>query len=394
MNAPILLEEAWARLFALVQPIGTETIPVDEAAGRYLAEPLIARRTQPYADLSVMDGFAVSGRGPWSLIGESRAGAPFARPLAAGEAVRISTGAACPAGTTGIVMREEASVEDARLTGTLPEPGRWVRRRGFDFSEGTPLVSAGSAIGPAQIALARAGGHGMVEVSERPLVSVIECGDELVSDPAACLAGRLPASNGAMVAAMMQSVGAQACRGAPLPDDRAALARTIREAADADVIVTTAGASVGEHDHVRGALEDCGADLAFWRVAIRPGKPLLVAQLGKQLVLGLPGNPSSSFVTAFLFLLPLLRALQGAAKPLPVPIPLPLANALDAGGERREFLRARFVDGHAAPLSERDSSALRTLAAAELLVDRPIDAAAAAAGTAVPCYWLRNGGIA
>ncbi len=168
----------------------------------------------------------------------------------------------------------------------------------------------------------------------------------------------------------------------------------IGEAADTNVIVTTAGASVGEHDHVRGALADCGAELAFWRVAIRPGKPLLVGRLGHQLVLGLPGNPASSFVTAFLFLLPLLRALQGATRILPVAFPLPLASALGAGGDRREFQRAQLRDGQAVPLDERDSSALVTLAAADLLIDRPIGAPPAPAGALIPCYWLGNDGIA
>lgn len=143
-----------------------------------------------------------------------------------------------------------------------------------------------------------------------------------------------------------------------------------------------------------GALEDCGAELAFWRVAIKPGKPRLVGRLGRQLVLGLPGNPASSFVTAQLFLLPVLRALQGSASPLPPVLPLPLAAALPAGGNRREFLRAQLHQGHALPLDERDSSALRTLAAANLLIDRPMGAPAAPAGTIVPCYWLGYGGVA
>ena len=151
---------------------------------------------------------------------------------------------------------------------------------------------------------------------------------------------------------------------------------------------------MGAHDHVRGALEDCGAELDFWRVAIRPGKPLLVARLGRQIVLGLPGNPASSFVTAFLFLLPLLRALQGTTDAKPVAISLHLAGDLPAGGDRREFIRARFRDGRAHPIDERDSSALRALAAADLLIDRPVGAAAASAGDSVPTYWLGDGGMA
>lgn len=394
MTPPILLEDAWAQLFALVRPLGAERIPIDEATGRYLAEPLMAGRTQPDGDLSAMDGFAVAGSGPWRIVGESRAGSPFSSSLEPREAIRISTGGACPGGTTGIVLLEDAAVEGARLTSPDPAPHRWIRRRGFDFVAGAPLLAAGQRIGPAQLALARAAGHAELAVFRRPQIAVIECGDELAADPRVCPPGHLPASNGAMVAAMAAAAGAQATRMGPLPDHRSTLSGALAQASSADVLVTTAGASVGEHDHVRGALEDCGAELAFWRVAIRPGKPLLMGRLGRQLVLGLPGNPASSFVTAFLFLLPLLRALQGAARPLPAAISLPLATALAAGRERREFLRGRLGDGQALPLDERDSSALRTLGAADLLIDRPIDAPPASAGALAACYLLANGGIA
>lgn len=394
ISDPITLESALDQLFALVTPLDHETIPVDEAADRYLADDLVARRTQPARDLSVMDGFAVAGPGPWRIIGESRAGAPFAASLASGEAAKISTGAACPPGTTGIVPIEDATLAKDGLCAAAPPPDRHIRRRGFDFAERDSLLEKGTRLGPTQIALARAAGHGEVAVARRPFLAIIECGDELSADPADPHPDRIPASNGAMVAAMAVTAGATARRIGPLPDDRSALARAIQDAADADVLVTTAGASVGEHDHVRGALEDCGASLAFWRVAIRPGKPLLVARLGRQIVLGLPGNPASSYVTAFLFLLPVLRALQGAARPFPIAIPLPLASPLPAGQDRREFLRACLVDGETVPLAERDSSALRTLAVANLLIDRPIGALAAPGGTPVPCYWLENGGFA
>lgn len=394
MSAAIDLEIALERLIGLAHPLEPETVPVDGAAGRSLAGDLIARRTQPSCDLSAMDGFAIAGPGPWRVVGESRAGRAFAGGLAEGEAIRISTGAVCPEGTESIVLVEDAAVEGEQLSAPLPEPGRHIRRRGFDFADGDRLLGKGTHLGPAQIALARAGGHGTLQVARRPRLAVLECGDELFADPETCPPDRLPSSNGAMVAAMAAGTGALVQRIGPLPDDRAALARALADAADADVLVTTAGASVGEHDHVRGALEDVGAELAYWRVAIRPGKPVIVAKRGAQIVLGLPGNPVSAYVTAFLFLLPLLRALQDAARTFPAAISLPLASPLPAGGPRREFMRARFEGGEAHPLAERDSSALRTLAAADLLIDRPIGASAAAAGTPVPCYWLENGGIA
>lgn len=389
----IALEEAWEQLFALARPLGAETVSVDEADGRYLAADLAARRTQPAADLSAMDGFAVAGAGPWRIVGESRAGVPFAGALGEGDATRISTGAACPAGTEAIVLGEDAAIEGGEVRAPAPEPGRWIRRAGFDFAAGAVLLEKGARIGPAQLGLARAAGQGSLEVARRPRLAVLECGDELVADPEACPPDGLPASNGAMLAAMAAGL-AEVRRIGPLPDDRAQLASAFAAASDADVLVTIGGASVGEHDHIRGALEDSRAELAFWKVAIRPGKPLLVARRGSQVVLGLPGNPASSFVTAYLFVLPLLRALQGAAQALPAAIPLPLAHPVPRGCDRREFLRARFVDGHTLPLSERDSSALRTLAAADLLIDRAIGAPPGDAGEAVDCYWLGNGGIA
>lgn len=390
----IPLEEAQQRLLCLARPLGAETMAVDDAAGRYLMRSLASRRMQPAADLSAMDGFAVAGAGPWRIVGESRAGAPFAGSLAGREAARISTGAACPAGTDAIVLLEDGIVESETLRAPQPEQGRWIRRAGFDFTAGTTLIEAGTRLGPAHIALARASGHALVEVGRLPRIAIIELGDELVSDPENCPPHLLPASNGAMVAALARGAGARARQIGPLADNRAELALALDEVPEAEVIVTTAGASLGEHDHVRGALDDTGWTVAFWRVAIRPGKPLLVATRGHQLLLGLPGNPSSSFVTAFLFLLPLLRAMQGARHPAATTIPLPLAEPLPAGEGRREFRRARLVDGTAMPLPERDSSALATLAAADLLIDRPIGAPEAPAGTIVPCYWLESGGVA
>lgn len=394
MSALLPLDEAWARLFALVGPAEAETIEVDEAAGRYLAAPLIARRTQPARDLSAMDGFAIAGRGPWVIVGEARAGVPLGRPIGPGQAARISTGAACPDGTEGIVIREDGEVAGDRLLATAAPSSEHIRRRGFDFASGAPLLESGAPVGPAQIALARAAGHADLTVGRQPRLAIVECGDELVADPREAGDHRLPASNGAMVAAMARPLARAIDPIGPLPDDRAALTEALAQARDADVIVTTAGASVGDHDHVRGALQDWGATLDFWRVAIRPGKPLLVARRGRQLVLGLPGNPASAFVTAFLFLLPLLRAIAGAARPLPAALPLRLAQPLPAGGPRREFRRASLTGAGVVPIDERDSSALLALGQAALLIDRPTGAPAARVGEVVTSYWIGIGGMA
>lgn len=392
MTAPIPLEEAWTRLLSMIEPLGSELVAVDDAVGRVLAEPLVAQRTQPWADLSAMDGFACAGEGPWRITGESRAGQAFDDVVTSGEAVRISTGAAVPEGADRILVVEEALHEGRELAATqAPEPGRHIRRRGFDFAFGDILVEAGQRVSPAGLALARASGSGTLPVSRAPRVALIECGDELVADPRECPDDRLPASNGAMLGAMASQAGAIVQRIGPVADRKSALREAIEAARGNDLIVTMGGASVGDYDLVKPVLEELGADLAFWRVAIRPGKPLLVARWEGTLILGLPGNPVSSFVTSKLFMLPAIRALSGEARPLPVPIPITLRGSLPEGGLRREFHRARLVDGEACPIEERDSSALRALAQADLLIDRPAHADEAKAGTPVPCYRIGNG---
>lgn len=390
------LAEAQQGLLAAATPLGPEAIPAGDCLGRYLWSDLQALRTQPAADLSAMDGYAVHGaRGPaWRIIGESAAGRPFAGTLGPGEAVRISTGALMPQGADAVLLQEEALREGDRLalaSGGEASP-RHIRRRGFDFARGDTVLEAGRRLGPAQLALAIAGGHGTLEVGRLPRVAVIDSGDELAADAETWDDHKLPASNGAMIAAMAAPCAASIARLGPVPDRIDALLTALTEGESADVIVTTGGASVGDHDLVRPALESWGASLDFWRVAMKPGKPLLVARKGRTVVLGLPGNPVSSYVTAFLFLLPLLRKLAGASDALPRPMIARTTVALAAGGSRTEFVRARLGGGGVEPLGLQDSSALVTLAAANALIERPIDAPAAPAGAEVPVYWLENGG--
>ncbi len=396
MTAPLPLEEAQARLLALAAPLARETLPVEQTGGRYLAEDLRAARTQPAADLSAMDGFALVGAGPWSLIGESRAGHPFAGVLSPGEAVRISTGALMPLGADTVLIQEYAQCIGAsvHLTGEAPVSGRHIRRSGFDFGTGDTVLTAGTRLGPAAIALALAAGHAAVAIHRAPRVMIIDSGDELAAEPRACAPHQVPASNGAMLAAMLAPLPCSTRRMGPVADDLGVVVRALESAGDADVIVTTGGASVGDHDLIRPALEAVGATIDFWRIAVRPGKPLLVARRDGQIMLGLPGNPVSSFVTAFLFLLPLVRALAGARAPLPRPIALPLLDALPPGGDRREFLRATWHRDGVRPQSERDSSALASLASADALIERPAHCDGTKAGTPVPVYLIENGGNA
>ncbi len=393
MTAPLGLEEAQARLLALAPELPSETVPTHAAIGRILAADIHAARTQPAADLSAMDGYALTpGEGPWRVVGESRAGSPYAGALAAGEALRISTGAIVPAGADRVLLQEDALREGDSLTATeLPPPGRHIRARGFDFGTSDLLLARGTRITPARLALALAGGHAALPVTRRVRVAVMDSGDELSADPAHCLPHQIPASNAAMIAAMLGELGCEVTRIGPVPDTRAALAAALAQAEGADVLVTSGGASVGDHDLVKPALADWGAHIAFWKIAIKPGKPLLVATRGLQVILGLPGNPVSSFVTAFLFALPLVRAAGGECAPLPTAVTLRAGEALPAIGPRREFLRA-VQEGETVRLAgSQDSSALTALAAADCLIDRPAHSPALPAGEPVRVFHLQNG---
>jgi len=398
MTAPLPLHEAQQRLLSGIEPLAAERVAVERSLGRYTAEDITAARTQPAADLSAMDGYAMPEgelAGPWRLVGESAAGRPFAGTLGPGEAVRVSTGALLPPGAGAVLLQENAARDGDRLTLSEGEPSpRHIRRTGFDFRSGDRLLSAGTRIGPAQLALAIVGGHSQVAVRALPSLVVIDSGDELAAKPAACALHELPASNGAMLAAMAAPHAADVRRIGPVPDRLDSLLAALDDAGDADVIVTSGGASVGDHDLVRPALEAWGATIDFWRVAMKPGKPILVARRGRQWILGLPGNPVSSYVTAFLFLLPLLRKLAGAAQPLPEPIPLALGEDMPAVGDRLEFIRARQSHGTVVAAREQDSSALRALAASNALIRREIGSPAARLGELVDAYLLENGGIA
>ncbi len=393
MNPPLPLEQAQARLLALAEPVDTEFVPVTASLTRYLAAPLIARRSQPPADLSAMDGYAISGQGPWRIIGESRGGAPFSGPVRSGEAVRISTGALLPEGSDRVLIQENALRQDNELTLTsdLPAYGQHIRRAGFDFSSGETLLGEGNWIGAGQVALILASGAGTVSVRRKPRVTFIDCGDELAASPEQCPPDRIPASNGAMLAALATNIPCETRYIGPVPDRLDALSDALETACESDLIVTSGGASVGDHDLIRPALEAYGAQIDFWRVAIKPGKPLLVARKGRQIILGLPGNPVSSFVTGFLFMLPLLRHLSGAAAPLPRQHLFRTGTDLSATGPRREFLRGCIAGSTATPLEEQDSSALLALARANALIERPENSGEVKAGTDVPVYLLQNG---
>lgn len=401
---PIPLEEAQARLLALVSPLPIERIAVEGALGHYLAEPLLARRTQPFAALSAMDGYAVTHgdlSGPWQIVGESAAGHPFMESFSAGQAIRISTGAMLPADGAAVILQEDVTRDLDRivLSGDRPSPAnKHIRPRGMDFSEGQQVLPRGMAMGPAQLALSLSAGHDDIAVHRKPKVLIMDSGDELSAHAATCSYHQIPASNGVMLAAMARSLPCEVRRIGPIPDTLGALATALAKGSDADVIVTSGGASVGDHDLVKPALEAWGAELGFWRVAIKPGKPILVATrtvgARQQIILGLPGNPVSSHVTAYLFMLPLLRALLGAAAPTPRSMTLRLGAHLPANGGRRAFVRAYWNGQIVIVHPQQDSSALSALAVSNVLVDRPANAQPASEGDEVIAYWLENGGMA
>ncbi len=400
MMPPLPLEQAQAQLLALATPRAIEQIAVAEAAGRYLAAPLTALRTQPAADLSAMDGYAIRAAdlpGPWRIVGESAGGHPFPGTIVTGQAARISTGALLPMGADAVLLQEDCARHgDAlTLTGTTPLPvGRHIRRRGMDFAEGTILLPAGTRIGPAQIGLSLTAGHAHLPVRRLPRITIIESGDELAATGAPVAAHQIPASNGAMLAALAATILCKINWIGQVSDNMDALGAALDAACDADIIVTSGGVSVGDHDLIRPALAAYGADLAFWRVAIRPGKPLLVARRQDQIILGLPGNPVSSMVTAYFFLLPLLRAMHGAVACLPRPIRTVLKGSLPAGGPRREFRRGVWDGAAVRDGDVHDSGALASLAISNCLIDRAAGARAATEGAVVEVFTMANGGMA
>ncbi len=392
------LEEAQERLLALAPDPKTISIPIAPVPARYyLARDHYAERSQPSADLSAMDGYAISdGSGPWELVGESRAGTPYSGALEKGQCTRISTGAHMPLGADRVLIQENAKVEGQLVHATdIPNAGRHVRKAGFDFREGSLVLEQGASVSPAVFALAASAGLTRLDVGSPPKVAVLDSGDELVPVGQPLSSHQIPASNGIMLAAMLYPFIGEVSRLGPVADSPQALAEALERAETCDILITSGGASVGDHDLVRPALEKWGATIDFWKVAIKPGKPLMVATRnganGKQVILGLPGNPVSSFVTAFLFALPLVRKAMGDLSPLPQTLQMKASEPLPATGSRREFLRA-VSDGERVRLAaSQDSSALYALAHANCLIDRPAGSPEVAVGDVLPVFNLENG---
>ncbi|MDQ0513268.1 molybdopterin molybdotransferase MoeA [Ancylobacter amanitiformis] len=401
------VEEALARLLATAQPRGdapwpTERVSLWQAAGRVLAAPVIARRTTPGADVSAMDGYALRAAdaaevpAALRLIGESAAGRPFPGRVEPGTTVRIFTGAVLPEGADAVIIQEDTRREGDLVTMTeAATAGRHIRKAGGDFATGEVLLATGRRLRPRDLALAASADVAELTVARRPRVALLSTGDELVRPGAGAEAHQVILSNVYSVAGLARAAGAEVTDLGILPDDRAATEAGIRAALDAgfDIIVTTGGASVGDHDLVAPSLVAQGVDLEIHKIALRPGKPLMFGRLARDAggtrVLGLPGNPVSAHVCALVFLVPLIRALQGLAVPAGLPLqPAVLGADIRSNDLRMDFQRAEIIGWDnglpiVRPLPVQDSSMLSVLARADLLLVRPPQAPAARAGE--PC---------
>ncbi len=393
----ITVEEAQARMRADVRPLPGELVPLMDAFGRVLAEPVVARRTQPPFAASAMDGYAVRAADvatvPVTLriVGVAPAGAAHAGRVGPGECVRIFTGAPVPDGADAIVIQEDTDPagDDLVLVREGAPAGRYVRPAGLDFASGEAVLPAGRLVGVRDLGLAAAANVPWLMVRRRPRVAILSTGNEIAMPGDPVGPNQIVSSNGPALVAFVTASGGQPIHLGNAPDDVDAIGRLVEGALGADLLVTTGGVSVGEHDLVRPGLARHDLSLDFWKVAMRPGKPLMFGRMAGVPVLGLPGNPVSCLVCAMLFLRPLIDVLLGMDPDGGGAVRLPLAAAVPANDRRQDYLRARIVVDAAGatavePFGRQDSSMMARLAAADALVVRPPNAPAAPAGTPVP----------
>ncbi|MCQ4161920.1 molybdopterin molybdotransferase MoeA [Roseomonas sp. GC11] len=400
--------EARARILAALQPTGGETVALPEAWNRVLAAPVVARLTQPPAAVSAMDGYALRAAdgaegAVLRVIGAAPAGHPFAGTLGAGEAVRIFTGGVVPAGADAILLQEDATPGEGPDSPTVlvreaVRPGRWIRPQGLDFRAGDTLLSAGRRLTARDIGLAAAANHPWLTVHRAPRVAILATGDEIVLPGEPLPAGGIVSSNAHALAALVLAAG-----GVPLvlpiaTDREESITAAAAAARGCDMLVTTGGASVGEHDLIQKALAPQGLAVDFWKIAMRPGKPLIWGRLGETPLLGLPGNPVSALACAVLFLWPALARLSGLPA-APPPFRRAVTGAdLPANDGREDYMRATVSAGPEGQVvvtaaQRQDSSMLRVLAGADALLRRLPHAPALPAGSEVEVLVLTEIGL-
>ncbi len=389
----ISVDEARARIIGALRCTGAETVGLDQGWKRVLAAPVVARLSQPPADISAMDGFslrAVDGQpgARLKVIGTAPAGHPFNGKVGPGEAVRLFTGSFIPAGADTVLLQEDATAADGIVTvneATLAS--KHIRRAGQDFCAGDVLVPAGRRLAARDIGLAAAGNHPWLSVYRRPRIAILATGDEISLPGEAIGPGGIVSSNAHALAAFVTACGGEATVLPIAGDDLAAIAAGADAARGADLLLTTGGASVGDHDLVKEGLAARGLTLDFWRIAMRPGKPLMFGKMGETPMLGLPGNPVSAYVCALLFLGPAIERMSGLPGDPPMILPARLAAAMKPNDSREDYVRATLAweEGGwvATPFSVQDSGMLRTLALANALIRRPAHQGALAVGDPV-----------
>jgi molybdopterin molybdotransferase len=396
--------EARARVLAGLSPCGAEIVGLADAWGRVLASPVAARLTQPPADVSAMDGYAVRAADTappraLAIVGEAPAGHPASVTVSEGQALRLYTGSVMPSGADTVLLQEDAAAAQGWVTPAAAQrAGQHIRPQGQDFAAGDLLIAPGRRLGARDIGLAAAANHPFLAVHRRPRVAILATGDEIAMPGEPIGPGGIVSSNSHMLAALVRAGGGEPVLLPVARDDSGAIAAAAASAAGVDMLVTTGGASVGDHDLVQQGLARHGFALDFWKIAMRPGKPMMFGRLGETPVLGLPGNPVSAFVCAVLFLMPALARMAGLAEAGPAVDSAVLGAAVRANDHRADHLRAslsRDSEGRLVvfPFPRQDSALLRVLAGAGALVLRPPFAPALEPGAAVSVIRLDGLGL-
>ena len=398
------VEEARGRILAGLRPTPAETVALANAWNRVVATDIIARLTQPPHDVSAMDGYALRAAdgtlgATLHVIGAAPAGHPFAGKVGAGEIVRLFTGSVVPDGADAILLQEDATRTDDVVTANeAVTAGRHIRRAGQDFSAGDVVISAGRKLTARDIGLAAAANHPWLAVHRAPRIGILATGDEIALPGEPIPPGGIVSSNSHALAALVRAGGGDPVVLPIAADTTEAIAAVADAVAGMDMLVTTGGASVGDHDLVIAGLTQRGLTVDFWKIAMRPGRPLMYGQLGPVPVLGLPGNPVSALVCAILFLVPALARLTGLPAGPPPTRTAVLGKALAANDWRADHLRATIAQGPDGQLSVtafpvQDSAMLRRLASADALILRPAHAPALQEGAEVPIIRLDSLGI-